>query len=135
MSRVSVSDDGCWLWTGGKFTNGYGMVRIQEKLRRAHRVMYVWTRGELPEDLQIDHTCKVKACVNPLHMEAVTLRENVRRSNGWGGVESRKTHCENGHELTPENTARRGDPSRGWRECRQCQRDKSRRYRERHSQV
>ena len=135
MSKVSVSDEGCWLWTGGKFQNGYGMFMLQGKLRRVHRVMYVWTRGELPEDLQIDHTCKVKACVNPLHMEPVTLRENVRRSNGWGGIESRKTHCENGHEFTPENTARRGDPSRGWRECKQCRRDISRRYKERHAQV
>jgi hypothetical protein len=128
MSRVQPQPDGCWLWTGGKFANGYGMIQLQGKLRRVHRVIYVWTRGELPEDLQIDHTCKVKLCVNPMHMEAVTLAENVRRSNGWGGRESRKTHCVNGHPFSGDNLVTRpyGDGKRG-RRCLTCHRETVRR--------
>jgi len=129
MSRVQPKPDGCWLWIGGKFANGYGYFTLEGKGRRAHRVMYVWSRGELPEGLQIDHTCKVKLCVNPMHMEAVTLAENVRRSNGWGGIESRKTHCVNGHPLSGDNLGTRpyGKGKLG-RRCLICHRETYRRW-------
>ncbi len=123
MSRVQPQPDGCWFWTGGKFANGYGMFQLQGKLRRVHRLSYVWTRGELPEGLQIDHICKVKLCVNPTHMEAVTLAENVRRSNGWGGIESRKTHCVNGHPFSGDNLRPRIQYGKVvGRTCRSCAR-------------
>lgn len=57
----------------------------------------------------MDHLCKTKNCVNPDHLEPVTLEENQRRH--WGA------HCPRGHEFTPENSARN---SRGARLCRKC---------------
>jgi hypothetical protein len=50
-------------------------------------------------------------------MEAVTHRENSRRSLNPAGMNARKTHCRNGHEFTPENTRRWGNQ----RNCRTCE--------------
>ena len=33
----------------------------------------------IPEGMEIDHLCRVKACVNPTHLEAVPRLQNRRR--------------------------------------------------------
>jgi HNH endonuclease len=45
----------------------------------AHHVSYTTHVGEVPEGLQLDHLCRVRACCNPAHLEPVTPLVNVRR--------------------------------------------------------
>lgn len=75
----------CWIWAGGINPNGYGFFNILDEGKRttrpAHRFMYGVVHGEIPEGLEIDHLCRVRACVNVGHLEAVTHAENVRRAN------------------------------------------------------
>ena len=68
---------GCLLWTGG--CSPYGVLSLDGLYRYAHRVAYEIARGPIPAGLQIDHLCRTPACVNPDHLEAVTVSENVRR--------------------------------------------------------
>lgn len=81
-------------------------------------------RGPIPAGLTLDHLCRVRACVNPAHLEPVTLAENKRRGESPAARKARQTHCMRGHEFTPENTIRRKDRrGRGiltGRECRVC---------------
>lgn len=79
--------------------------------------MYEAFVGPIPDGLQIDHLCRVRHCVNPAHLEPVTIAENVRRGA------AAQTHCKYGHEYTPENTV----IHHGGRECRTCNRIRSRR--------
>lgn len=65
----------------------------------AHRVAYVASHGEIPEGLTVDHLCFNRACVEPSHLEAVTMRTNVLRSNNAAAVNAAKTHCHRGHPL------------------------------------
>ncbi len=75
----------CWLWKGG-MTRGYGVYAVWRGNRyrntRAHRVAYELTIGFIPVGLEIDHLCRVRNCVNPAHLEAVTHRENILRGIG-----------------------------------------------------
>lgn len=61
--------------------NGYGKFRPWEGVTRwAHRFAYELTFGTIPEGLELDHLCRHPRCVNPWHLEAVTPKENMRRS-------------------------------------------------------
>jgi len=70
---------GCWLWMGGRDKNGYGYYCSGGSVRCAHRVAYEQLVGTIPEGLHIDHLCRNPSCVNPEHMEPVTLLENLQR--------------------------------------------------------
>ncbi len=79
-SKVQPDDSGCWLWTASLSTPGYGQYGIgASRPHSAHRVAFKALVGPIPEGLQIDHTCCVRRCVNPDHLEAVTQQENIRR--------------------------------------------------------
>lgn len=73
---------GCWIWTAAKNARGYGSVGVGgNKSKLAHRHAYETIRGPIPHGLTIDHLCARKQCVNPWHMEPVTLSENSRRGD------------------------------------------------------
>jgi hypothetical protein len=104
-----VTESGCWLWTGYVGDDGYGVMSIyhgpMKGERYAHRVSYLMHKGDIPDYLEIDHLCRVRCCVNPDHLEAVSCKENTRRSPiSVASVNGRKTHCIRGHEFTEENT-------------------------------
>lgn len=72
--------EGCWLSTNSPNRNGYTYMTskgVQETL--AHRTVYVLLKGAIPQNMTLDHLCRVPRCVNPLHMEVVTRQENSRR--------------------------------------------------------
>ena len=82
--RVRVDGSGCWIWTGAKAKNGYGAVKWDGKTRSTHRTIYELLVGPVPAGLVIDHTCSVRACVNPAHLEAVTAQVNTWRMDDRG---------------------------------------------------
>ena len=126
-SRVQKTD-GCWLWTAGKNNNGYGWFKVNGKMVLAHRFSYELHIGPIPEGLVLDHVkargCTNRTCVNPAHLEPVTIGENTRRGDSGriGGERQRsKTHCLKGHEYSEKNTRIRPDGSRLCRECHRIQ--------------
>lgn len=83
-SDFTVEDRGhetpCWIWAGSKTTGyGYGRVVIRGQYYLAHRAMYTQEVGPIARGLTLDHLCEIKACVNPAHLEVVTIQENIRR--------------------------------------------------------
>jgi hypothetical protein len=106
--------EGCWEWLGARTGSGYGVFRRQP----AHRLAWIEAHGPIPDGLQIDHLCRNRRCVNPDHLEPVTVRENLLRSPiSWAGINARKDICNHGHALAGDNLYR--DP-RGRRRCRAC---------------
>jgi hypothetical protein len=114
----------CWPWIASRHPGGYGMFRVGNRPHHAHVVAYNLAVGPVPEGLQIDHLCRVRHCVNPTHLEAVTQRVNIMRGNGCPALHARQTQCLRGHPFDEANTYRR---SRNQRECRLCNRDRARR--------
>jgi hypothetical protein len=119
QSGVVKNDKGCWLWTRRINDNGYGRIKISGVDNLAHRLFYELHKGEIPSDLQIDHLCRNRACVNPEHLEAVTQRVNMLRGIGPAATKSKQTHCIRGHELAGENLRFFRN---GCRWCRECKR-------------
>lgn len=115
MSDKVLITETCWLWTGHK-CKGYGQVNVNGSAGYAHREMYKALVGPIPAGLDLDHLCKVPACVRPSHLEAVSHRENIERSDNIMFAKARQTHCLRGHPLSGENLNRRGHSRR----CRTC---------------
>lgn len=120
--------ESCWLWTAAK-TRGYGsFFPCMGTHIYAHRFSYELIKGKIPKGLTIDHLCRVINCVNPAHLEAVTLRENVLRGNSLSARRSRQTHCIRGHKLDSENVY---TTKRRQRHCKKCINIRARIYRQR----
>lgn len=113
--RIDRADDGCWLWTGQLATGNYPyfFFRVDGKnlARRAHRFVYELLVEPIPVGLTLDHLChsndltcpggeecRHRRCVNPAHLEPVTMGENARRRT------ARLTHCPHGHPYSPDNS-------------------------------
>ena len=81
--RVRKSDT-CWVWEGGKKSNGYGNIYLDDKKQQgvAHRVSYEIHFGKIPEGMLIDHLCHNKTCVNPEHLRLATHKENMENFKG-----------------------------------------------------
>lgn len=140
VSYFDSSEDGCWLWTGALDKHGYGNFKIttgssQPRYARAHRYSYELFRGAIPDGMALDHVCHNsdadckggvecthRRCVNPAHLEPVTIGQNVLRGKTVSAKNGAKTHCKRGHEFTAENTIVTATTTGGGvgRSCRAC---------------
>lgn len=80
-SKVTPAGVGeCWEWTGARI-QGYGFFTVKhgERSTRAHRFAYQSLIGEVPDGLVLDHLCRNPGCVNPWHLEPVTIAVNNQR--------------------------------------------------------
>lgn len=119
--KVSVDSSGCWLWAAALDPNGYGRFQLGQPVGTvlAHRYAYELKRGKIADGLTIDHLCRVHNCVNPEHLEPVTMGVNVLRGDAPSAINARKTKCMRGHAFDETNTYL---TSQGKRQCKTCNR-------------
>lgn len=111
---------GCVLWPGARLDRGgYALSCVGRRTVVAHRRVYELVVGPIPAEMELDHLCRVRRCVNPAHMEPVTSQENSARAvEATYSYDPRKT-CRNGHPKTAENVYR---SATGDTTCRPCNR-------------
>ncbi len=112
-----VTESGCWIWIGSTIKAGYGRFNWENRDSYAHIFSYEFHGRSIPNGYEVDHLCRVRCCVNPHHLEAVTPRVNKLRSNSPQAINAAKAFCPSGHEYSYINTYVRpvGD-----RQCRIC---------------
>lgn len=115
---IPEPNTGCHLWMGALNENGYGRVWHEGGAKQAHRVAFEEANGPVPNGMDVDHRCHMRACVNPAHLEAVSHQENCRRAK------ARVTHCPHGHDLAKTGYIN----SRGNRSCHVCAKSRSRQW-------
>jgi NUMOD4 motif/HNH endonuclease len=109
----------------------YGHVRVglhvngRNTLRQVHQLVAEAFIGECPDGMEPRH-----GDGNAANNAAVNLSYGTKSDNCLDSVRhgthrnARKTHCDSGHEFTPQNTWY----LQGGRRCRTCQRDRQRAY-------
>ena len=130
--KVGPHDDPnvCWLWIassgprGGKDKLRYGHFKVDGRVMMAHRFSYeMHYHVVIPKGMTIDHVkargCISTLCVNPYHLEVVTIRVNVLRGDGFSAKYAKATYCKQGHPYNEENT---GVRPAGGRYCKACKR-------------
>ena len=123
LARCEIGD--CWRWQGAH-SRGYGQIGVDGKNLRVHRVVWEALVAPIPDDLVIDHMCRVTDCVNPDHLRVVTQRENLSSSPAVSQRFQKSSHCPQGHPFSVENTY--VQLWNGFRRCRICKADQQRRY-------
>ncbi len=127
MGKFCVVASGCWEWTGSMDGHGYGQMWSGKRNKNGHpcpahasRVAYELFKGAIPDGLCLDHLCRNRGCVNPDHLEAVTMKINLLRGETLQAKNIVKTHCPKGHPYDEMNTYIRKS---GKRCCRACDRE------------
>lgn len=115
LSKVRLTSQ-CWWWTGTLTKGGYGQFRAKGRVVGAHRFMYEWWHGPIPDGLQLDHLCRNRACVRPSHLDPVTGVVNQNR--GLINQNAPKSACPKcGGSYDYEYTGTNG---KQWRRCTKC---------------
>lgn len=93
LNRSQEGMNGCWTWTGAVNSRGYGVIKVNGRLKLVHRLSYLAFIGEIPKGITVHHTCNNTRCIHPDHLESLcrgdnTAEANVRRriGNGEGQV-------------------------------------------------
>lgn len=139
-----TNKDGCRLWKGSIGRGGYGYAKYRvggrkERLVYVHRLLYVRLVEDPGDEAEVDHSCHDpdlctvppdecphRRCYELSHLEAVTGKENKRRSGSPFAVNGRKDRCDHGHLLAGDNLLILGDGTRGCRECQRLNAQKDR---------
>jgi hypothetical protein len=126
--KINIDSNNCWLWSGAINKSGYSLITRKHKQIRLHRWVYEQFYNEIPQGLVIDHLCRVRHCVNPDHLEAVTLKENVLRGDAAKPRKFKKEYCIRGHKFDELNTLYQNYKGKIRRSCKICYNNRMREY-------
>lgn len=75
---IPEPNSGCWIWMGSVM-GGYGHCDFNHRGHPVHRLIYQLEGNIIPSGLHLHHTCRVKCCVNPDHLETITQSDHTAK--------------------------------------------------------
>jgi len=94
--KWEVDENECWNVTShAKSNNGYVPVTFKGLRTGAHRLSYIFAKGDIPKGTIIRHSCDNKICINPDHLLSGDKQDNTQdmlernRESDW---KDRKGH-------------------------------------------
>lgn len=75
-------DGSCELWTGTLCKQGYGRIKMGDKMVSVHRLIWEREHGEIPDGMEIDHICHRRNCMVVEHMRLATRAQQNANLNG-----------------------------------------------------
>jgi hypothetical protein len=76
LNEIKTTNTQCWNWKWRLSSQGYGTTSMRDKVYLCHRVSYFYFYGRQPK-LVIDHICCNRRCINPKHLQEVSILQNV----------------------------------------------------------
>lgn len=87
------SETECWIWQGTKTTAGYGVLRVNYKLKYAHRLMWILhNKTDIPKRGCICHSCDNPPCCNPAHLFLGSHSDNMKDAKAKGRISHGISH-------------------------------------------
>jgi len=129
LEKTKLAKSGCHEWTGKIAADGYGIIRVNGKDVRVHRISFHLSVRPIERHEVICHRCDNRRCIRTDHLFVGSRADNNRDMALKGRARNRNTGkptCDRGHPFTPENTLK---TQNGERQCRECRRQRLRRYR------
>lgn len=93
FSQIVKEPNGCWLWQGSKYSNGYGRMFYGNLRMSTHKISWLIHNGTIPKNIQICHTCDIRHCCAPHHLFLGTSSDNHNDMHSKGrGIRGKNHH-------------------------------------------